>query len=237
VNTWEDYNLASDHPSLHDRLSLSTGIFARWLSSLFDARSKQLDTYLLHRRLRAAGLSNVRAIPTWTTEGELRALFDLGASRPQNAVALEIGSYLGASACFLAAGLAQVNGHLYCVDTWQNETMLEGERDTFSEFLNNTRGIEKWITPVRKRSSDLSESDVKVPLDLIFLDGDHSYESIKEDFERSESWIAKDGVIAFHDCNAVDHKGVSRVIGEALASGRWMIEGHVDCLLWVRQVQ
>lgn len=83
----------------------------------------------------------------------------------------------------------------------------------------------------------MTESDIQLPLDLVFIDGNHSYETTKTDFLLSESWISPEGIVVFHDCNAVDHMGVSRVIGEALASGRWMIGGHVASLLWVRQVQ
>jgi predicted O-methyltransferase YrrM len=36
-------------------------------------------------------------------------------------------------------------------------------------------------------------------IDLLYLDGDHSYAGIKADYERFEPLVAKDGIIAFHD--------------------------------------
>ena len=37
------------------------------------------------------------------------------------------------------------------------------------------------------------------PLDLLFIDGDHSYEGVKKDFETYSALVAKGGTIAFHD--------------------------------------
>ncbi len=36
-------------------------------------------------------------------------------------------------------------------------------------------------------------------VDLLFIDGDHSYEGVKNDFEAYVSLVAKNGIIAFHD--------------------------------------
>lgn len=36
-------------------------------------------------------------------------------------------------------------------------------------------------------------------IDLLFIDGDHSYEGVKKDFEIYQSFVANKGIIAFHD--------------------------------------
>jgi predicted O-methyltransferase YrrM len=36
-------------------------------------------------------------------------------------------------------------------------------------------------------------------LDFLFIDGDHSYEGVKKDFEIYSSLVRKGGIIAFHD--------------------------------------
>jgi len=41
-------------------------------------------------------------------------------------------------------------------------------------------------------------------------------------------------MIAFHDFSNPDYEGVTRVIGEALVSGDWMIAGYVDTLVWIK---
>jgi predicted O-methyltransferase YrrM len=57
------------------------------------------------------------------------------------------------------------------------------------------------------------------PLELLFIDGDHSYEGAKADFERWSAFVAPGGHVLFHD--AVDtggygnvYPGVARVVGE-----------------------
>jgi len=37
------------------------------------------------------------------------------------------------------------------------------------------------------------------PLDLLFIDGDHSYDGVKKDFEMYSTLVAPGGTIAFHD--------------------------------------
>lgn len=186
------------------------------------------------KRLQVASIPSADEIFTYTNRRELRALYNLASTRSQGAIALEIGSHLGASSCYIAAGLAQVNGHLFCVDTWHNETMPEGEQDTFTDFQKNTEGVKRQITPLRKRSDEISNQDVKIPINFVFIDGDHSYESVKSDFDLVQPWLAKDGIIAFHDFSNPDYEGVTRVIGEALTSGNWMIAGYVDTLVWIK---
>jgi predicted O-methyltransferase YrrM len=36
-------------------------------------------------------------------------------------------------------------------------------------------------------------------VDVLFIDGDHSYEGVKKDFEMYSPLVAKDGIVAFHD--------------------------------------
>lgn len=211
--------------------------FHRTLRSLIVRSPRYLgniDAWFLKQYLLHLNLKNVSSIPTHTSKRELAALFNLAIDCQAKAIALEIGSYLGASACYLAAGLARVNGHLYCVDSWQNETMPEGERDTYHEFLSNTCVLQPWITPLRKHSETLSGSDLQLPLRLAFIDGDHSYASVREDFQRILPWMAEDGIVAFHDANRT-FEGVTRVIGEALASGDWAVAGMVESLTWLKR--
>jgi predicted O-methyltransferase YrrM len=195
------------------------------------------DARARRKRLDEAGLSDARDIGTDMSEEELMRLFELALAAPPGASALEIGSYLGASSCYLAAGLAANGGHLYCVDTWRNETMTEGERDTYDEFFANTRRFAHTITPLRTRSADLVETDIATPLSLVFVDGDHAYEAVAGDFEMAGRLLAPEGVIAFHDFAAHHFEGVSRVVGEALATGEWVMAGIVDSLAWIRRAR
>jgi predicted O-methyltransferase YrrM len=197
--------------------------------------SSGLRRYLIRATLSVHGCSHAQRIPSWTSEAELWMLHRLARSCPPGANALEIGSYLGASTCYLAAGLRASSGRLYCVDTWTNETMPDGPRDTFADFRRNTAAFANIITAVRKRSDRLVVGDVPVPLELVFIDGDHDYAAASGDFALVAPMMSPGGVVAFHDVGVTEHAGVGRVLGEAIASGDWGLEGMVDSLAWIRR--
>ena len=100
---------------------------------------------------------------------------------PEQFVACEIGSYLGASTCFLAAAASSKQGKVHCVDTWDNRAMdVEPPRDTYAEFLNHTKAFERHIALHRGEASVVAH-EVPSGLDLLFIDGDHSYEMVKSE--------------------------------------------------------
>jgi predicted O-methyltransferase YrrM len=145
------------------------------------------------------------------TNEEKRILFRLARGLPKNALAVEIGSYLGASSCFLSLGLKARSGRLICVDTWQNDSMSEDKRDTFAEFSANTRPFRDIITPLRGRSEVLGV-EFKEKISLLFLDGDHSYEAVSRDFFTWLPHMVKPAIIVLHDCGWAE--GVQRAITE-----------------------
>jgi len=104
--------------------------------------------------------------------------------------------------------------------------------DTFDAFKRNTAGAAHLIRPIRKRSEDLEITDVAVPLGLVFIDGDHSYDAVKRDFGQVEPWLASNAVIAFHDFGG-SWPGVTRFVAELLTSGRYRLGGCVGSLIRV----
>lgn len=138
-------------------------------------------------------------------------LYKLALSLKRNSTIVEIGSYLGSSSAFLACA-AKDKGHIvYCVDTWKNEGMSEGPRDTFKEFCKNTASLQNYIRILRGNSAEIARTFDK-EIDFLFIDGDHSYSGVKKDVE---SWLPKlkgGGMVIFHD--AVWEEGVQKVIDE-----------------------
>ena len=63
----------------------------------------------------------------------------------------------------------------------------------------------EWFTKVHFITGDSSSPEIieeikqKGPYDLIFIDGDHSYEGTKRDWELAKALISRPGVIGFHD--------------------------------------
>ncbi|WP_312562886.1 class I SAM-dependent methyltransferase [Anaerospora sp.] len=174
-------------------------------------------------------LKKQNSIFTHLTEGEKLKIMELSIKVPGNFV--EIGSYLGASASFIAEGILQsghVESKLYCIDTWQNHAMSEGTRDTFAEFLSNTEQYKEIITPLRGMSTDIART-FQQQIDFIFFDGDHSYEGIKADVNAWLPKVKKGGMVVFHDIGWAE--GVQKVIKEDMEN-RLMEVGRLPNLIW-----
>ena len=118
---------------------------------------------------------------------------------------------MGASSCFLAAGIKK--GTIYCIDTWQNDAMSEGQRDTFSSFINNTKIYSNKIVPIRGWSYEVIDNIknlINSKINLLFIDGNHSYDGVKMDWELYSPLLNKNAIVIFHDYGWAD--GVKELI-------------------------
>ena len=159
-------------------------------------------------------------ITTHLTNEEKVALYILASRLKSPCVAVEIGSFLGCSACFIALGLGR-SGRLYCVDTWKNDAMDDPTvtlRDTFSDFMENVRDFQRVIVPLRGNSVEVAKSfenriaSSEKIIDFLFIDGDHSFEGCLGDWLSWCKYLAPSAVVAFHDISWAD--GVNKVIND-----------------------
>jgi predicted O-methyltransferase YrrM len=138
-------------------------------------------------------------------------LYKLARELEPASVIVEVGSYLGASSTFLAAAAKERRSVVYCVDTWANEGMSEGLRDTYAEFTFNTQRYTEQIRPLRGTSLEIAEGFLQA-IDLLFLDADHSYAACRSD---AQAWLPKvkpGGIVVFHDIGWAE--GVQRTVRE-----------------------
>ncbi len=154
-------------------------------------------------------------IYTHLTVSERLLLYKLALSLKNNSTIVEIGSYLGASSSFLGCAAKEKGHKVYCVDTWKNEGMSEGERDTFGEFCENTKSLREFIYILRGKSEDMAKT-FNEPINLLFIDGDHSYKTVKTDVELWLPKIVPGGIIILHDYGWAE--GVKRVVKEIVMS-------------------
>lgn len=201
---------------------------ARRLSKTKSALRK-VKAFLLnpiHRILRKAknsifivtypSLREAFAITSHLTLEERVELFKLSS---HSEAVLEIGSYVGASACCFGAAMKRREvgggaGRVYCIDTWQNDAMTEGSRDTWQDFTANTAHCRDYIVPVKGFSTDVVEivASHTSALDLLFIDGDHSYDGVKADWDAYNRFLKPGAIVVFHDWGWAE--GVKRVIRE-----------------------
>ena len=153
---------------------------------------------------------------------ECTVLYNLS-NQLNNAIIVEIGSHKGRSSCCLAAGALNNNSKVYCIDIWENYINIdfptEWGTETFSdpnifiEFKNNINkyGFHDIINYIQGNSNDIG-SKWEMPIDLLLIDGDHSYEGIKNDYEKWSPFMVKNGLILFHDYNSENHPDVKEYI-------------------------
>ena len=128
---------------------------------------------------------------------------------------VEIGSYVGASACCFGEAIKSNNdSKIYCIDTWKNDAMTEGKKNTFKEFQFNTKKYSNKIIKIKGYSHEVFDKiDQRIEsIDLLFIDGDHSYDGVKKDWDIYSKLLVKNSVVIFHDFGWAE--GVKKVINE-----------------------
>lgn len=181
------------------------------LSSILKVSLDRLIWLPWELRLRLKGYSAYFRIFTHMTLSEKLLLYKFVRRLALSSIIVEIGSYLGASSNFLAAGAIERGSVVYCVDTWYNDVMSERRRDTFNEFMTNTKRFNSVIIPLRGWSKEVAKNFNK-KIDLLFIDGDHSYKGAKEDVESWFPWLKNESIVVFHDVGWAN--GVKKVIAE-----------------------
>lgn len=125
---------------------------------------------------------------------------------PSGSQFVEIGSWLGRSACYL--GVEIINSGKYikldCVDTWLGAPELLEEDvikngTLYSDFIRNIEPLKDIITPIRLTSTQASHLYEDESLDFVFIDADHTKEGFCADLNCWYPKVKMGGVIAGHD--------------------------------------
>lgn len=120
---------------------------------------------------------------------------------------LEVGSWCGDSAVVLGKIARKHGGHLYCVDWWKGNigTRLEriaGKVDVYSLFWQRIvhEGLDNVVIPIRGRSTDVAAILADGTFDLIYIDGDHRFDSVRSDVANFAPRVRDDGILCGDDC-------------------------------------
>jgi len=117
-------------------------------------------------------------------------------------VCVEIGSASGLSACYVGLALKRMGeGRLYAIDPhtttdWNDPEAIDSlrmMRENLSKFK-----VENYVEIIRDYSSNAAKNWT-LPIDLLFIDGDHSYEGVKSDWELYAPHVTPFGIVVFHD--------------------------------------
>ncbi|HEX5053388.1 MAG TPA: class I SAM-dependent methyltransferase [Planctomycetota bacterium] len=207
---------------------------------------------LLLRGLRYAPILPYASIDGWLTVDEAIALYELARSLPQDrAVAVEIGCWQGKSSVCIARGLAGKNApRLCCIDPFdasgdrQSEGEYAGRAGTLAGPLRSAfeanleaAGVRNIVEVVQGLSYEHAAA-WQGAIDLLFLDGDHSFDAVCRDFTDWAPKVRPGGFVALHDVVHAVHDGPRRVVDEILrADAQWVEGRYVDSMFVARKAR
>lgn len=164
-----------------------------------------------------------------TREQETLLLLSIFGNTQGNIV--EIGSWVGKSTSLLAKGCSIRNeGIVYAIDHFKGRPGKEdlyyrglSKNETiFDRFTKNIKeiGLEAYIK-VFKMYSQEARGKINDNIRLLFIDGDHEYESVYRDIKLFEGLVNSGGIIAIHDYS-IAFPGVIKAVKEGITdTGRF----------------
>jgi predicted O-methyltransferase YrrM len=154
---------------------------------------------------------------------------------------LEIGRYKGGSTFVIASAMAG-QGQFWSIDLGEKESRLrQKNRRPYDAQLKDM--LAKHGLPVTLLVGDSRTIEVDTgELDLAFIDGDHSYEGVKNDFERFGRRVRIGGAVLFDDAASeglfTTHSDtVGRLIDEIVATGTFKLVKNVNRLAHIERVK
>ena len=124
----------------------------------------------------------------------------ISAARPK--IIVELGTHKGSSYFSFCQSVAEMNfnSKCYAVDTWQGDEHAGVYSNEIYELVcSRNERYSKFSSLIRKRFEDAVFDFDNNSIDLLHIDGLHTYEAVKNDFE---TWLPKlkpGSIVLFHD--------------------------------------
>jgi hypothetical protein len=167
----------------------------------------------------------------WLSLVEQSLLYDLACQVPAEGTIVELGSWMGRSTILLAAGsLSKPRATVYAVDLFANvgvtsnlyQPFLDAEDpDYLPRFEENIRGagVDSIVVPIRGETTEAAARWDGPPIDLLFIDADHSFEGVRRDFLAWAPHCRVGARCAFHDYFSMTSPGVRQFVDGLIAAG------------------
>lgn len=172
----------------------------------------------------------------WLTGREAGFLFSTAKQCPQSTAIVEIGSAYGKSTICLARGAkAGCGAKVFSIDPH-----IGGNYDEFIKNIEISQ-LHDVVCPVRKTSEDAILNWTH-PISLLFIDGNHEYSFVKQDFLLWFPYVVNGGVIAFHDSTSsvtnmlLGYPGPKKVVDKYLFKSKEVSQiGLVDTITFAQK--
>ncbi len=162
---------------------------------------------------------------------------------------LEVGSYCGKSAVYLAAGARAAGQKVVTIDhhrgseehqpgwEYHDPALVDAEAgriDTLPRLRATLvqAGLEDDVIAIVARSAEVAKL-WRTPLGMLFIDGGHTDAAARQDYDGWARWVAPGGALAIHDVFPDPADGGQAPYGiyrKALASGEFTEVRHVGSL-------
>ncbi len=162
---------------------------------------------------------------------DFQDVYDLAVAEAKHGARfVEVGTFLGKSAVYMVQAIlrAQKYIELFVVDSWGQDDWAQSEYGTpdpppgpelsglshWEAFSKCIFALEGLIRPLRETSLRAAGHFEEASLNFVFIDADHSYESVNADIE---AWLPKvkpGGILAGHDYGVPLWPGVKQAVDE-----------------------
>jgi len=195
-----------------------------------------------------------RRIPGWMRGEEAVALAQACYGLPENAVVVEIGSFLGCSTVLLAgARKLRQSGKVHCVDPFDasgdsysvpvySEIAASRPISLRARFEENIRlaDLTEWVEVHQGHDGEIAPG-WNTPIDLLFMDGDQSDRGAEETYQRWSTHLKIGGILAVHNSGprveyAPDHGGSKRLVENFIRLPRYSEIRLVASLTFARKM-
>ena len=153
---------------------------------------------------------------------------------------VEIGRYKGGSTLLIATAM-QGDGQFWSIDIGEKESRLRAGGRSYDRQLEDVlarAGLHVTLLVGDSRTLEVDTGE----LDLVFIDGDHSYDGVRNDFERFGRRVRVGGAVLFDDAHAEGLFGthsdtVGRLVDEVVAAGRFRLVKTVNRLAHIERTR
>ena len=121
-------------------------------------------------------------------DGKMETLYKLSRKVPYGGTIVEIDSLYGSTAILMALA-SKPSVKIYCIEL----KVLPELTKHIKEY-----GVSSKITIHAGKSCDIGRL-WEIPIDLLFIDGDHSYNGVINDNKTWIPYVKKEGIIVWHD--------------------------------------